>query len=950
MKLIVNSTLILGLNIMPSLATLSIAQVAITQPQSSQSEALRQLLRQAKQQAQQGKPQQAIETFQEALKLARQLKNRSLQATTLNNIGLVYSDIGQPQEALKYLQQALPIRREVGDRSGEVITLSNIGAVYRYIGQPQETLKYFQQALPIAREIGDRSGEATTLNSIGLVYRDIGQPQEALKYYQQALPIRREIKDGSGEATILNSIGLVHRDIGQLQEALKYLQQALTIRREVVDRSGEAITLSNIGGVYRDIGQPQEALKYLQQALPIRREIKDRSGEATTLNSIGGVYGYIGQPQEALKYLQQALPIRREIKDRSGEATTLNSIGGVYRDIGQPQEALKYLQQALPIRREIKDRSGEAITLNSIGAVYSDIGQPQEALKYYQQALPIRREIKDRSGEAISLNNIGAVYGDIGQTQEALKYLQQALTIAREIENRSGKATVLSNIGAVYRDIGQPQEAIRYLEESAQLTLELRRGLVRENRTFFVDANSGDAVGLISLLIDTKQTKLAYEWSNLATTFDLADYTRLLNAKVANPQAQKALNGWSQQKQQLQQLYQQLKDKFSDKLARQVRDQEEKVNQQAESISRQFPEVAELLETTPQNIAQLQASIPASTTVIHMVLLTGFRHVPNTLALFVLTKDSLIVKKVSVESKQLDTLLTQTYGQLINRHDTDYLKNLADLYDLLIRPVKKEIQATTPKRLSIIATGKLRYLPFEALYDSQANQYLLQQYPISYLTRLSVHSLQPLQAGNPIAAPIRKILALGDPMPQGYQALPGAEQEIKLIVPIFPGSKSLLGSEATLNSFKLQSLQFSLVHLATHGCFHKGGCKTLGLEENTLLFADQRLNIADAALLGLQNINLITLSACETALETNSKGEEVAGLAYLFERAGAKAVIASLWSAADQTTQEIMVQFYVNLKHGMNKSEALQKAKLSQIDSYPHPFFWAPFVLIGDPL
>ena len=88
------------------------------------------------------------------------------------------------------------------------------------------------------------------------------------------------------------------------------------------------------------------------------------------------------------------------------------------------------------------------------------------------------------------------------------------------------------------------------------------------------------------------------------------------------------------------------------------------------------------------------------------------------------------------------------------------------------------------------------------------------------------------------------------------------------------------------------------------------------------------------------------MSACQTALETNSNGEEIAGLAYLFEQAGAKAVIASLWSAEDKTTQEIMVQFYQNLKQGMSKGEALRQAKLSQIDS--HPFYWAPFVLIGD--
>jgi CHAT domain-containing protein len=266
------------------------------------------------------------------------------------------------------------------------------------------------------------------------------------------------------------------------------------------------------------------------------------------------------------------------------------------------------------------------------------------------------------------------------------------------------------------------------------------------------------------------------------------------------------------------------------------------------------------------------------------------------------------------------------------------------LYDLLIRPIEAQIQATRPTQLSIIATGKLRYLPFETLYDSKTNQHLIQKYPINYLTRLSTHALKT--PGTSTSAARLKVLALGNPVPTKRQALSGAETEVKRVTQILPGSAAYIGNQATLNTFRIQALRFPLLHLATHGCFQQGGCPELGLKENTLLFADQQFNIADAALLGLQNTELITLSACQTALRTNSNGEEIAGLAYLFERAGAKATIASLWNADDETTQTIMVQFYQNLKRGMSKSEALRQAKLSQIDS--HPWFWAPFILIGD--
>jgi len=1018
MKRIIISVLVLGVCLTPLTVPLMV-QPSWGQSQDLQVEKLEQLIQQAIQQEQQGKPREAIETWQHILAILRPLKerkfeaivlnaigfnyhslsqpqealkyynqalpirrevgDRSGEATTLNNIGAVYNSISQPQEALKYYNQALPILREVKDRSGEATTLNNIGAVYNRISQPQEALKYFNQALPILREVGDRSGEATTLANIGLVYNRISQPQEALKYYKQALPIMREVKDRRGEATTLNNIGLVYDNISQSQEALKYYNQALPIRREVKDRSGEADTLSNIGAVYSSISQPQEALKYYNQALPIRREVKDRSGEAVTLNNIGEVYDSISQPQEALKYYNQALPIMREIKDRAGEATTLNNIGAVYNSISQPQEALKYFNQALPIRREVGDRAGEAVTLHNIGAVYDSISQPEEALKYFNQALPIRREVgarrgeattlnniggvydslskpqealkyynqalsirrevKDRAGEAVTLNNIGGVYHSISQPQEALKYFNQALSILREVGDRAQEAATLSNIGGVYRDTKQPTQAIANLQQSVQITLKIRSGLQRENRQKFLEAQGKTAIALTSLLIDQNQADRAFQWINLATTADLADYTRLINAKVANPQAQKAIDEWNQKNKQLQLLRRQLQDKFSENLSRQMRELDTKVNRKAEEIRLQFPEVAELFETTPKDIAQLKASIAPDTVVIQPVLLTDVKNVPNTIALFVLTKDSLSVKKIPIDPAEFNKLLTEHREQISSDINSDYRETGGKLYDILIRPVEDQIQALSPKQLSIIATGKLRYIPFETLYDTKNRQFLIQKYPVNYLTRISTRKIpdSTLQGG---------VLALGNPIPRLPQNLPGTEEEVRNIAQLLPGSSAYIGNAATLDQFKTQAPRFPFLHLATHGCFQQGGCPKLGMKENTLLFADSQFNIAEAALLGLQNTRLLTLSACQTAMQSNSNGEEIAGVAYVFERAGARAVMASLWSVSDSATKDLMVEFYQNINKGMSKNEALRQAKLSQIGR--HPFYWSPFILIGD--
>ncbi|MGD1808180.1 CHAT domain-containing protein [Dapis sp. BLCC M126] len=890
-----------------------------------------------------GQPQKALENFEQALSIMREVGDRSGVATTLNNIGLVYNNIGQPQKALEYYQQALPIRREVGDRSGVATTLNNIGVVYHSIDQPQKVLEYYQQALPIMREVGDRSGVAITLNNIGEVYRKTGPPQKALENFEQALPIMREVGDRSGVATTLNNIGEVYRKTGPPQKALEYYQQALLIMREVGNRSGVATTLNNIGLVYISIGQPQKALEYYQQALPIRREVGDRSGEATTLNSIGGVYDSISQPQKALEYYQQALPIRREVGDRSGEATTLNSIGGVYDSISQPQKALEYYQQALPIRREVGDRSGEATSLNDIGRVYSSIGKLQKALEYYQQALPISREVGDRFGEATSLNNIGAVYYSIDKPQKALEYLEQALPIMQEVGSRFEKASTLSNIGLVYRNSSQPEKAINHWEESAIIILEMRAGLKKENRKTFLEGNDYTPIALIDLLIDQNQPNEALKWYNLATTFDLADYTRLIDAKVKNPETQKLINQWQQNNQQLQILYGKIEDEWSPQLSRQINQLQAETNQLAADITEKYPEVAELFEFKPEDIDKLKANIAPDTVVIQPALLTGIKNVPNSIAIFLVTRDKpTVVKKIPIDRKEFDDILTEYRDQLENPNSDDYDVNQEKLYDYLIRPMEAEIAAYSPKQVAIIPTGKLRYIPFETLFDNQTDQYLLEKYPIHYLTRISGSRKQQQKNTKPM-----KVLAFGNPTPTKVD-LPGAEAEAKIIAEKL-SSKYYIREEATLARFKNESLSFPLVHLATHGCFQKDGCPGVGLEANTILFANgETFHIRDAALLGLENTDLIVLSACQTAMKADSNGEEIAGVAYLFERAGADAVIASLWNAEDETTKDIMVKFYENLQQGMTKVEALRQAKLSYVREYVSPFYWSPLVLIGN--
>ncbi len=954
MKAILSSLITLGICLTP------INPILILQPATAQTENLlqqiqqiqqqiqqiQQLRRQAIQQARQGKPFESIETFKQLLTIAQQQQDRELEAFSLSGLGFNYSNIGQPQQALKKYEQALLIFREIENRLGEVATLSRIGLVYYRIGQLKESLDYYQQALPITREVGDRLGEVNNLNVIGDIYYNIGQPKEALGYYQQALPIIREIGDRSREAIILNNIGFVYSNIGQPTVALDYYQQALPIRRQVGDRSGEADTLNNIGFVYSNIGQPKEALDYYQQALPIMKEVGHRSGEAVTLNNIGLVYRSIGQPNKALDYYQQALPIIREVGDRSKEAKTLSNIGVVYNTIGQLEEALKYFQQALPMIREVGDRSGEVPILNNLGFVYDNIGQPTVALDYYQQVLPITREVGDRSGEARTLNNIGLVYHRIGQPMVALDYYEQGLLIMREVGDRLSEAGTLSNIGGVYRDTDRPVEALKYLEDAVNITLEMRQGLKREDRKAFLKQKQeqGTAIALIELLIEQNQPEKAFEWSNLFTTYDLADYNRLINAQVADPEIQKEINDWNQKNEQLNFLRQQLDKEHSPEKAQQVNELQAELNLQAEAIADQYPEVAELFEIKPTDIATLRENIALDTAIIQPVILS------DKIALFILTSEELKVITQDIDSEEFNQLITQYRQELSDYKNANVFVTGEQIYDILIRPVESEIKTIAPKNLAIIATGKLRYIPFETLSDPETGEFLLEKYPIHYLTRISTSAI-PTDTSLQKGEKNMKALVLANPKPT-QETLPGTEKEAQHLMDNFPGSEAYLGTDATLQTFEENASRFSILHLGTHGCFDPDGCPDLGMEANTILFANnEQYHIADADLLGLKNTEILALSACQTAKEANANGRELSGLAFVLERAGAKTVLASLWNADDNISANIMKDFYTNIKEeGMSKSEAMRQAKISHIQTGEkiHPFFWSPFILIGN--
>ena len=275
----VAASILLGVPAVAAPSAIKISQGVSQQGGGNPAAAAERVLTEGEQLYQQGTAEslrKAIAKFGEALKLYREVGDRSQEARTLNKIGLVYSKLGEKQKALEYYSQSLPLSRAVGDRSGEASTLNNIGLVYSELGEKQKALEYYSQSLPLSHAVGDRSQEARTLNNIGFVYSELGDKQKALEYYSQSLPLSRALGDRSQEASTLNNIGFVYSELGEKQKALEYYSQSLPLSRAVGDRSGEANTLINIAYVKATQGNLTEALTNIEASLKIIESLRTK--------------------------------------------------------------------------------------------------------------------------------------------------------------------------------------------------------------------------------------------------------------------------------------------------------------------------------------------------------------------------------------------------------------------------------------------------------------------------------------------------------------------------------------------------------------------------------------------------------------------------------------------------------------------------------------------------
>ena len=729
------------------------------------------------------------------------------------------------------------------------------------------------------------------------------------------------------------------------QQALQKLDEALNLYRSDNNLEKAAHTLRLIGNIHSDLGQFQAALDAYIEALPLSRQSGDRAEEAATLNSLGQLYTDLGDPQTALDYHKQALPLLYQLNDRVGTADTFNNIGNIQADNNDWKAALDSYTQALIISRPIGELAAEATALSNIGSAYIVLEDWGTALNAYQQSLIITRYLNDKTHESSILNQMGKIYAALGDNTTALEHYNQALLISRAIGNRLGEASILSNLARFYEDQKNPSVAVDHYQQSIAITESIQGEIqIEELQSSFASERIDPYSPLINLLGAQGNFTAAFNYAERAKARAFLD--QIANGRIdfqagvdaqLLQQEQDLNNQMAATQRQLIALRSQPQDQWdietiAETDARLIALQQNYANLRIQ-IKLQSPATASLVSVDVAPLEEIQSLLEPDTTLVEYFV-TGDR----TFA-FVLTRDSF--NTVLLDIRREDLVETITLLRDFPDLSDEIPPELQQLHQVLIEPLQPYLNTT---HLIIVPHDILHYLPFAALTDG--DRYLTDDYVISLLP--SANTLRYLPEPHDLAQPT--LLALGNPViSESLSSLRYAEEEVEAIARLF-NTQPLIRQAATESAVRLESDAASILHLAVHGEYDPINSLFSRLHLAADDDNDGRLEVREIYGLDLtQSTNLVVLSACQTSIGQQSRGDEIVGLNRAFLYAGAPAVLSSLWNVDDAATAMLMEQFYNHLRDGSDPATALQQAQqaIRQDPRYVHPYFWSAFSITG---
>ncbi len=862
---------------------------------------------------------------EQALETARRMPDIDREAQALLiRVDILFAD-GEMDEAEADQQRAIELYRSSGNEQGTIDALTGLGSLLARRGEFELAMAQFDETLSRAEASAYESSVAFALDRRSWFAHLIGRNEQAKIDAERCIGIYHELGNELMESNAINTLASIEKAQGNFDASLAHYAKFHAIAKAWKDNSSLAAFFNNAGDAYFALGEYERAGEHFRQGITHGELAHYFTAIAASSANLAKVHLKLGQADEALAMTLRSIEAAEQTKLEPRIIDAHYFRGRILRELGRGPEAREILLPLLDRAKALGMRVTVATIQTELGILAWQEENHAAARASLNDAIELAHEMGNPNLVWRALLYLARSLRDGGDQEAALGRFQEALTsleaVRGSLADAKQGASFQSKHGDIYRELVDLLLELGREEEAWSVI-----GLMKSEELRELDKRSRKA-GL-----DEPEQALMAEAEQLLSRE--ARLGKQLADEQAKPEAER-------------------RQDFIGELKDEIKSIQKRFRQFIRGLAAEHGELVERLEIQPSNLKALQKKLDDGEAFLEPLLL------PDRLVLFLVRagKSPLIYREFLVSEARVDSLIremreslsrpgevwgSERAARLAGRRPAGQLldpaKPARELHDLLLAPLAGDLHGV--EHLIVSPSGRLRYIPFAALFDGE--RYLLERYTLSTLTQAgAMGGQEPVSEASPL-------LAFGNP----DGSLPGAEQEVQNLAKLWNPTPvtTVFGEAATMDRLEDELEEFRILHLATHGVLRSDRP-----EDSYILLAGEdegaQLKLLDIVTLPLYEIELAVLSACQTALGTDGTGREITSLAHTFEQTGASSVIASLWSVGDKSTSLLMLDFYDGLREpATSRSSALREAQLRMLreGDFKHPYYWAPFILIGN--
>lgn len=754
-------------------------------------------------------------------------------------------------------------------------------------------------------------GVTATDNSTLLQQAEIafqqGHFEQAINNWETVLQSKQ--LDSQADIDTLIHLAIAYQQFGNYPLSSQLLQQALSSAKSNHNVSQQVLIQSYLGDVLLAMQQPESAAEYLNEGIRLAQQLPDPSLLAHLQNNLGNVLSIQQSYPEALLAFSKATELARQQNLTPILIQALSNQAKVYLKQKNFSDSLNYLEMALAQIRQQPDtlqKGFQLLNLAKLGLTIQTQSKNKLTAPFKLPIYPLLEEAQHLATQFQDNRLLAYSKGYLAQVYEQDKRYEEALQLTRE---------------AIFVSQALP-DLLYYWEWQQGHLLQSQQQLQAASQIYQQALNHLQPIRT-HLMIGQRDTTEAFYERIRPIYYSLADV--LLQQAVATDSAPLKTDLLNQAKNTIDSAPQKTN------LLNQARNTIEQLKVAELQNYFQNECVSNLTKT---NLDQLDKK----TAVIYPILLT------DRTELLVSLPDGIHRFVVPVPSDFLTQTVVEFQRNLQTRTNFRFIQQAQQLYGWLIHPIYEQLLRHHINTLVIVPDGPLRMIPMAALYNSENKHFLIEDFAIATTPGLDLTEPRPLPKDK------LKVLLNGlSKSVQDFAPLPNVPHEIDNIHALFTGSTVLLDQTYLLAEVKnaLQKTPYSIVHIASHGQFDRNPKKTFVLTYDDKLTMDRLENLLAFSQSRQEPVELLTLSACQTAVGDEQSALGLAGIAI---KAGARSALASLWFVNDEATAVLISEFYQELKKpGVSRAQALQNAqrKLIVMPAFRHPAYWAAFLLIG---